>query len=102
MDLICCNILLPHHFNLPNSIQNQSHAVIEAFIRLFDENLIYRSNVPVSWSCWLQSTISDVEIENQEIEGPTNLQVPGYESPITFGILTSITYKGCENGKSYS
>lgn len=77
--------------------ENQSHAVVEAFVRLFDENLIYRSNVPVSWSCWLQSTISDVEIENQEIEGPTRLLVPGYESPVTFGILTNIVYKGCEN-----
>ncbi|XP_034255106.1 valine--tRNA ligase-like [Thrips palmi] len=77
--------------------ENQSYAVIEAFIRLFDENLIYRSNVPVSWSCWLQSTISDIEIESQEIDGPTNLFVPGYEKPVSFGTLTSITYKGCEN-----
>lgn len=88
------------HFVLSFSLQNQSHAVVEAFIRLFDENLIYRSNVPVNWSCWLQSTISDIEIESQEIEGPTNVPVPGYEKPISFGIMTSITYKGCGNGKS--
>ncbi|KAK3921328.1 Valine--tRNA ligase [Frankliniella fusca] len=75
--------------------QRQSYAVAEAFIRLFEEGLVYRSNVPVSWSCWLRSTISDIEIENHEVNGPTNFQVPGYTQPIQFGKLTNIVYKNC-------
>ncbi|XP_026274038.1 valine--tRNA ligase [Frankliniella occidentalis] len=77
--------------------QKQSSAVTEAFIRLFEEGLVYRSNVPVSWSCWLRSTISDIEIENQEINGPTDLHVPGYTQPVQFGKLTNIVYKSCDS-----
>ncbi|KAJ1525471.1 hypothetical protein ONE63_010281 [Megalurothrips usitatus] len=77
--------------------ETQSSAVVEAFIRLFDEELIYRNNIPVSWSCCLQSTISDIEIDHHEIDGPTTLPVPGYEKPVLFGTLTNIVYKGFEN-----
>ena len=37
-------------------------AVTEAFIRLHDENIIYRSNRLVNWSCALKSAISDIEV----------------------------------------
>lgn len=39
-------------------------AVSEAFIRLHDENIIYRSNRLVNWSCTLKSAISDIEVSN--------------------------------------
>lgn len=37
-------------------------AVTEAFVRLHDENVIYRSNRLVNWSCTLKSAISDIEV----------------------------------------
>ncbi|CAC5357040.1 VARS [Mytilus coruscus] len=69
-----------------------SEAVIESFVRLYDEGLIYRSNRLVNWSCALQSTISDIEVDNVPIEGKTLLKVPGYDNKVEFGILTSFAY----------
>lgn len=74
---------------------NQSAAVIEAFIQLFENDLIYRDNSMVNWSCALESTISDIEIENMDISGPTAVHVPGYEENITFGNMVDIVYKIC-------
>lgn len=37
-------------------------AVTEAFVRLHDEGIIYRSNRLVNWSCTLKSAISDIEV----------------------------------------
>lgn len=39
-----------------------SRAVIEAFVRLHDEGIIYRYNRLVNWSCTLKSAISDIEV----------------------------------------
>ncbi|KAJ1942952.1 hypothetical protein EC988_006360, partial [Linderina pennispora] len=38
-----------------------SKVVRDAFIRLFDEGLVYRDTKMVNWSCALQSVISDIE-----------------------------------------
>lgn len=34
----------------------------EAFVRLSDSGLIYRSEALVNWSCALESAISDIEV----------------------------------------
>lgn len=39
-------------------------AVTEAFVRLFDEGLIYRSSYLVNWSPNLQTAVSDLEVRN--------------------------------------
>lgn len=39
-----------------------SRAVTEAFVRLHDQNIIYRANRLVNWSCTLMSAISDIEV----------------------------------------
>ncbi|KAJ2450208.1 hypothetical protein GGF42_004548 [Coemansia sp. RSA 2424] len=39
-----------------------SQLVCDAFIRLYDDGLIYRDTKMVSWSCALQSVISDIEV----------------------------------------
>lgn len=78
-------------------IQRQSFAVAEAFIRLFDEELIYRKESLVNWSFALKSTISDIEVENIEINGPTEIPVPGYEKNVLFGEIYKITYKTNDN-----
>ncbi|MEM9136577.1 MAG: valine--tRNA ligase, partial [Cyanobacteria bacterium P01_F01_bin.42] len=49
--------------------QGLSEAVIEVFNRLYDEGLIYRSNYLVNWCPASQSAVSDVEVENKEVEG---------------------------------
>ena len=50
-----------------------SKAVKEAFVRMFDEGLIYRDNRLVNWSCQLKTAISDIEVDYIELDGPTML-----------------------------
>uniref|UniRef100_A0A8U7NGU7 Valine--tRNA ligase n=1 Tax=Corvus moneduloides TaxID=1196302 RepID=A0A8U7NGU7_CORMO len=64
-----------------------SRAVTEAFVRLHEQGLIYRSRRIVHWSCTLRSAISD--IEKRELGGRTLLRVPGYEEPVEFGVLVA-------------
>ncbi|CAH8607015.1 Valine--tRNA ligase, variant 2 [Schistosoma haematobium] len=67
-------------------------AVTEAFIRLYDDGLIYRSLRLVNWSCTLRSAISDIEVDKQELSGRTLLRVPGYNKPVAFGVIVSFAY----------
>lgn len=46
-----------------------SHAVQEAFIRLFDEGLIYRGQRLVNWDPKLGTAVSDLEVISTEEEG---------------------------------
>ncbi len=46
-----------------------SKAVMFAFIRLYDEGLIYRGKYLVNWCPATQSAVSDLEVENQEVNG---------------------------------
>ncbi|XP_036140662.1 valine--tRNA ligase isoform X2 [Monomorium pharaonis] len=68
-------------------------AVTEAFIRLHDEGIIYRSNRLVNWSCALKSAISDIEVDKVELNGRTLFFIPGYEKKVEFGVLVSFAYK---------
>ncbi|CAH8591837.1 unnamed protein product [Dicrocoelium dendriticum] len=74
--------LSPHH----------TRAVTEAFVRLYEEGLIYRASAPVSWCCALRSTISDIEVEKLELRKSTTLPVPGYKRPQQFGIVDYFAY----------
>lgn len=69
------------------------NAVNEAFIRLFENELIYRDLALINWSCTLESAISDVEVDNLEIHGKTEVAVPNYDNNVQFGIITNIAYK---------
>lgn len=46
-----------------------SNAVQEVFIRLYEEDLIYRGKRLVNWDPKLRTAISDLEVENKEIKG---------------------------------
>ena len=46
-----------------------SHAVRTAFIQLYEEGLIYRGNYLVNWCPASLSAVSDLEVENKEVEG---------------------------------
>ncbi|XP_062265343.1 valine--tRNA ligase, mitochondrial isoform X1 [Platichthys flesus] len=69
-----------------------SRAVTEAFVRLCDVGLIYRSEGLVNWSCALESAISDIEVDSKELSGPTMLSVPGYENKVEFGTMFTFAY----------
>ncbi|XP_037080211.1 valine--tRNA ligase-like isoform X2 [Pollicipes pollicipes] len=70
-----------------------ARAVKEAFVRLHDEGVIYRSLRLVNWSCTLKSAISDIEVEKRELPGRTLLAVPGYKDKVEFGVLVSFAYR---------
>ncbi|RXN05670.1 valine--tRNA ligase-like isoform X1 [Labeo rohita] len=70
-----------------------SYAVQEAFIRMHEEGVIYRSKRLVNWSCTLNSAISDIEVDKKELTGRTLLPVPGYKEKVEFGVLVSFSYK---------
>jgi len=46
-----------------------SAAVLEAFITLYEQGLIYRGQYLVNWCPASQSAVSDLEVENQEVNG---------------------------------
>ncbi|KAK2829980.1 hypothetical protein Q5P01_017911 [Channa striata] len=69
-----------------------SRAVTEAFVRLCDSGLIYRSESLVNWSCALESAISDIEVDSKELSGQTMLSVPGYENMVEFGTMFTFAY----------
>lgn len=68
-------------------------AVNTAFIKLFQQGLIYRRKALVNWCNALKSTVSDIEVENIALKGPTDLVVHGYDKPVKFGLLYSFAYK---------
>ncbi|NCJ06244.1 valine--tRNA ligase [Synechococcales cyanobacterium C] len=45
-----------------------SRAVLTAFVQLYEEGLIYRGNYLVNWCPASQSAVSDLEVENQEVD----------------------------------
>jgi valyl-tRNA synthetase len=69
-----------------------SRAVEETFIRLHEEGLIYRSTRLVNWCCQLNTALSNEEADHEEIKGRTMKNVPGYDKPVEFGVLTSFAY----------
>jgi valyl-tRNA synthetase len=46
-----------------------SKAVLEAFVQLYDDGLIYRGEYLVNWCPASQSAVSDLEVDNQEVNG---------------------------------
>jgi valyl-tRNA synthetase len=46
-----------------------SKAVLEVFVSLYKEGLIYRGKRLVNWDPQFETAISDIEVENREVEG---------------------------------
>ncbi|CAJ1083651.1 valine--tRNA ligase%2C mitochondrial isoform X1 [Xyrichtys novacula] len=69
-----------------------SRAVTEAFVRLCDSGLIYRSEGLVNWSCALESAISEIEVDSEELSGQTLRSVPGYDTKVEFGTMVTFAY----------
>lgn len=67
-----------------------SKAVQEVFVRLYDDELIYRGKRLVNWDPKLHTAISDLEVENKEKQG----HMWHFRYPLAQGALTS-------DGKDY-
>ncbi|KAG6874009.1 hypothetical protein C0995_007966 [Termitomyces sp. Mi166 len=71
-----------------------SKAVIETFCKLHEEGVIYRANRLVNWCVKLNTTLSNLEVEQKQLTGRTLLNVPGYDikEKFEFGVITSFAY----------
>ncbi|XP_065200889.1 valine--tRNA ligase-like [Planococcus citri] len=77
--------------------RKQSEIVQQSIIKLFEDGLIHKKRAFVNWCCHLQTTVSDIEVDNLRIEGPTYLSLPSYEKPVQFGIIVEFAYKICDS-----
>ncbi|XP_062075077.1 valine--tRNA ligase, mitochondrial 1-like [Humulus lupulus] len=46
----------------------------------------------VNWDCTLRTTISNLEVEYEDIKEWTLQKIPGYEKPVEIDVLTSFSY----------
>ncbi|EKO3564796.1 valine--tRNA ligase [Vibrio metschnikovii] len=67
-----------------------SNAVQEVFVRLYEDDLIYRGKRLVNWDPKLHTAISDLEVENKDIKG----HMWHFRYPLADGITTA-------DGKDY-
>ncbi|KAJ6465158.1 tRNA synthetases class I-domain-containing protein [Mycena vitilis] len=75
--------------------EKRNTAVIEAFCRLHEEGIIYRANRLVSWCVKMNTTLSNLEVDQKQLNGRTMLNVPGYDEKerFEFGVLVSFAYE---------
>ncbi|KAL8842527.1 MAG: hypothetical protein Q9170_000481 [Blastenia crenularia] len=73
--------------------ENLSAAVTETFVQLHEEGIIYRANRLVNWCTKLNTALSNLEVDNKDLEGRTLLDVPGYDRKVEFGVLTHFQYE---------
>lgn len=72
--------------------ENLSAAVRHIFVQLHDEGLIYRANRLVNWCTKLNTALSNLEVDQKELEGSTKIDVPGYDKKIEFGSIWNFKY----------
>ncbi|PWN48942.1 putative VAS1-valyl-tRNA synthetase [Violaceomyces palustris] len=72
----------------------RSKAVTEAFCTLHEQGIIYRANRLVNWCVKLNTTLSNLEVDQKELAGRTLMNVPGYPANerVEFGVITSFAY----------
>ena len=67
-----------------------SKVVIDTFVKLYEEGLIYRGNRLVNWDPKLQSAVSDLEVESEEAEGSLwEIRYPGADG--SEGVVVATT-----------
>jgi valyl-tRNA synthetase len=67
-----------------------SKAVLEVFVRLYDEGLIYRGKRLVNWDPVLKTSISDLEVESEEEQGHLwHFKYPLADNPDQFLIVAT-------------
>ncbi|CBZ28993.1 putative valyl-tRNA synthetase [Leishmania mexicana MHOM/GT/2001/U1103] len=73
--------------------EQSSAAVVEAFVRLHEDDLVHRDTRLVNWCCALQSAISDLEVEFVDVAKTSKMTIPGYDRKVDMGSLTHVAYK---------
>ncbi|KAJ6547205.1 tRNA synthetases class I-domain-containing protein [Mycena capillaripes] len=78
-------------FTMDNGL---SAAVVETFCRLREDGIIYRANRLVNWCVKMNTTLSNLEVEEKVLTGRTLMIVPGYDprEKFEFGVMTSFAY----------
>lgn len=71
--------------------EGMSNAVKAAFVRLFDEGLIYREEKMVNWCYSLRTAISDSEVKHVKAGPGTSLEVPG-GTRVEMGYLEKVAF----------
>lgn len=67
-----------------------SKVVIETFVKLYEEGLIYRGKRLVNWDPMLQSAVSDLEVESEEADGHLwEIRYPGADG--SEGVIVATT-----------
>jgi valyl-tRNA synthetase len=70
--------------------EDMSRAVTEAFIKLYEDKLIYRGNRLVNWDPKLLTAISDLEVVNSEEEGKLwHIRYPLVDSTDSISVATT-------------
>jgi valyl-tRNA synthetase len=74
--------------------EERSKAVTEAFVRMHDDGLIYRSTRMINWCAYLKTAVSDIEVDVLELQGPTKVKLPGRaaEDTVTVGEIHRFAY----------
>ena len=68
-----------------------SKAVIEVFVRLYEDGLIYRSERLINWCPRCLTALSDIEVEHEEVKGKLyHLRYPLADDPST-GLIVATT-----------
>lgn len=70
----------------------RSRAVTEAFVRLFRRGLIFRRRRMVNWCPHLRTALSDIEVDVEQLAGPTKVVLPGRKEPVTLGVIHTFAY----------
>lgn len=73
----------------------RSRAVTEAFCKLHEDGIIYRANRLVNWCVKLNTTLSNLEVDQLQLNGRHLMNVPGYPANerFEFGVITSFAYQ---------
>jgi valyl-tRNA synthetase len=71
-----------------------SKAVAEGFVDMHKKGLLYRANRLVNWSCFLNTSLSNLEVDQISLTGRTLMNVKGYDAKerFEFGVITSFKY----------
>jgi valyl-tRNA synthetase len=78
----------------------RTRAVDHAFVTLFDDGLVFRADRLVMWCVALQTVISDIEVDSDELSGRTLLRTPSMRAsdpPVEFGVIHDVAYQLADN-----
>ncbi|KAJ7261869.1 tRNA synthetases class I-domain-containing protein [Mycena rebaudengoi] len=75
--------------------EKRNRGVIETFCRLHEDGIIYRANRLVHWCVKMNTTLSNLEVDQKQLSGRTMLTVPGYDPKerFEFGVIVSFAYQ---------